>query len=119
VPKRRRPSPALQMAGLIVTGSQLSILHRDLIITLAARHKLPAIYYEKFFVSAGHERLRLNDRDDLQNRREPAIQLDKEQAIAVRKPDALMHHPAQPLGVGAQHFRLQAGSSTLMARPRR
>jgi len=31
------------MAGLIVTGSQLSILHRDLIITLAARHKLPAI----------------------------------------------------------------------------
>jgi hypothetical protein len=85
------------MAGLIVTGSQLSILHRDLIITLAARHKLPAIYYEKFFVSAGHERLRLNDRDDLQNRREPAIQLDKEQAIAVRKPDALMHHPAQPV----------------------
>jgi putative ABC transport system substrate-binding protein len=41
------------MAGLIVTGSQLSILHRDLIITLAARHKLPAIYYEKFFASAG------------------------------------------------------------------
>jgi putative ABC transport system substrate-binding protein len=28
-------------------------LHRDLIITLAARHKLPAVYYEKFFVSAG------------------------------------------------------------------
>jgi hypothetical protein len=25
----------------------------DLIITLAARHKLPAIYYERFFVSAG------------------------------------------------------------------
>ena len=41
------------MAGLIVTGSQLSILHRDLIIKQAARHKLPAIYYEKFFVSAG------------------------------------------------------------------
>jgi putative tryptophan/tyrosine transport system substrate-binding protein len=39
--------------GLIVTGSGLSILHRDLIITLAARHKLPAIYYERFFVSAG------------------------------------------------------------------
>jgi hypothetical protein len=52
-----------------VTGSQLSILHRDLIITLAARHKLPAIYYEKFFVSAGHERLRLSDRHYLQNRR--------------------------------------------------
>ena len=39
--------------GLILTGSGLSILHRDLIITLAARHKLPAIYYERFFVSAG------------------------------------------------------------------
>jgi putative ABC transport system substrate-binding protein len=39
--------------GLILTGSGLSILHRDLIITMAARHKLPAIYYEKFFVSAG------------------------------------------------------------------
>ena len=39
--------------GLILTGSGLSILHRDLIIALAARHKLPAIYYESFFVSAG------------------------------------------------------------------
>ena len=28
-------------------------LHRDLIITLAARHKLPAVYYERFFVAAG------------------------------------------------------------------
>ena len=27
--------------------------HRDLIIKLAARHKLPAIYYERFFVAAG------------------------------------------------------------------
>jgi putative ABC transport system substrate-binding protein len=27
--------------------------HRDLIITLAARHKLPAIYWERFFVAAG------------------------------------------------------------------
>jgi len=39
--------------GLILTGSGLSILHRDLVIALAARHKLPAIYYEKLFVSAG------------------------------------------------------------------
>jgi putative ABC transport system substrate-binding protein len=31
--------------GLIVTGSALSLVHRDLIITLAARHKLPAVYY--------------------------------------------------------------------------
>ena len=31
--------------GLIVTGSALATLHRDLIITLAARHKLPAVYF--------------------------------------------------------------------------
>ena len=30
--------------GLIVTGSALTALHRDLIITLAARHKLAAVY---------------------------------------------------------------------------
>jgi putative tryptophan/tyrosine transport system substrate-binding protein len=39
--------------GLIVTGSALTALHRDLFITLAARHKLPAIYWERFFVSGG------------------------------------------------------------------
>jgi putative ABC transport system substrate-binding protein len=39
--------------GLIVTGSSLTALHRDLIITLAARHKLPAIYWERFFVTGG------------------------------------------------------------------
>jgi putative tryptophan/tyrosine transport system substrate-binding protein len=39
--------------GLIVTGSALSIVHRNLIITLAARYKLPAIYFERFFVTAG------------------------------------------------------------------
>ena len=41
------------------------------------------------------ERLWADDRDDLQDRRKPSIQLDKEHAIAVRKPDAPMHHPAQ------------------------
>ena len=39
--------------GLIVTASASATLHRDLIITLAARHKLPAVYYERFFVAAG------------------------------------------------------------------
>jgi putative tryptophan/tyrosine transport system substrate-binding protein len=39
--------------GLIVTGSALAQLHRNLIITLAARYKLPAIYFERFFVTAG------------------------------------------------------------------
>ena len=39
--------------GLIVTASALSTRRRDLIIALAARHKLPAAYYERFFVAGG------------------------------------------------------------------
>jgi putative ABC transport system substrate-binding protein len=39
--------------GLIVTASALTVVHRDLIIALAARHKLPAVYFERFFVAAG------------------------------------------------------------------
>jgi ABC-type uncharacterized transport system substrate-binding protein len=39
--------------GLIVTGSAQAAVHRDLIITLAARHKLPAVYVGRFFVAAG------------------------------------------------------------------
>jgi putative ABC transport system substrate-binding protein len=40
-------------SGLIVTTSALSVLHRNLIITLAARHKLPAVYYRRYFVTSG------------------------------------------------------------------
>jgi putative ABC transport system substrate-binding protein len=39
--------------GLILTGSSGAIVHRDLIIALAARHRLPAVYYERYFVAAG------------------------------------------------------------------
>jgi putative ABC transport system substrate-binding protein len=39
--------------GLILTASGLAQRRRDLIITLAARHKLPAVYYERFFVASG------------------------------------------------------------------
>jgi putative ABC transport system substrate-binding protein len=39
--------------GLIVPQGGLALFHRDLIITLAARHKLPAVHYERFFVAAG------------------------------------------------------------------
>jgi putative ABC transport system substrate-binding protein len=39
--------------GLIVTGSGLAVANRELLVTLAARHKLPAIYYERLFVTAG------------------------------------------------------------------
>ena len=39
--------------GLIVTGSGLAVANRELLVTLAARHKLPAVYYERLFVAAG------------------------------------------------------------------
>jgi putative tryptophan/tyrosine transport system substrate-binding protein len=39
--------------GLILTGSALGELHRDLIVTLAARHRLPAVYNVRPFVVAG------------------------------------------------------------------
>ena len=40
-------------SGLIVTGSNLAIVHRELIVTLAARYMLPAVYPLGFFVTAG------------------------------------------------------------------
>lgn len=39
--------------GLIVPGSGAAVFHRELIILLAARHKLPAVYNERSFVTAG------------------------------------------------------------------
>jgi putative ABC transport system substrate-binding protein len=39
--------------GLIVTGSGPASFHRDLIIGLATRYKLPAVYFERSFASAG------------------------------------------------------------------
>ena len=39
--------------GLIVTGSPSATIHRNLIITLAARHQLPAVYYDRFYVTGG------------------------------------------------------------------
>src|SRR5262252_5521093 len=39
--------------GLIVTASGGAVVHRELIITLAARHKLPAVYWQRFFVADG------------------------------------------------------------------
>jgi putative ABC transport system substrate-binding protein len=39
--------------GLIPVSSATAVRHRELILTLAARHKLPAVYWERFFVAAG------------------------------------------------------------------
>ena len=39
--------------GLILTASALSVTHRELIIALAAKHKLPAVYFRRGFVASG------------------------------------------------------------------
>jgi putative ABC transport system substrate-binding protein len=40
-------------SGLILTSSALAVAHRELIIALAAKHKLPAVYYRRYFVASG------------------------------------------------------------------
>ena len=39
--------------GLILLSSTTGIVHRELIITLAARHRLPAVYFTRFFATGG------------------------------------------------------------------
>jgi len=43
----------IRFLRLIITPSAASQVHHNLIITLAAQHKLPAVYYERLFASAG------------------------------------------------------------------
>ena len=54
--------------GLIVTAGGPLLLHRDLIITLAARHKLPTVYFDRSFVVAGGLVSYGPDRTDLYRR---------------------------------------------------
>src|SRR5215207_9765054 len=46
-------SRAPRMPGLIVTPSTSALIHRDLITMLADRHRLPAVYGFRYFVTAG------------------------------------------------------------------
>ena len=39
--------------GLVLTGSAMAYLHRELIVALAARHRLPTVYNDRVFVSSG------------------------------------------------------------------
>jgi putative ABC transport system substrate-binding protein len=39
--------------GLILTASSLAVVHRDLVVGLAAKHKLPAVYHRRYFVTGG------------------------------------------------------------------
>jgi putative ABC transport system substrate-binding protein len=43
----------IENGGLVVTGSPSSTAHRELIIALAARHKLPAVYWQRLYVASG------------------------------------------------------------------
>jgi putative ABC transport system substrate-binding protein len=61
--------------GMIVTASALSAVHRNLIITLAARHKLPAVYYRRGFVTGGG--LISYGYDDLDQYRRAAAYVDR------------------------------------------
>jgi putative ABC transport system substrate-binding protein len=56
VAELERAVPAFAHAangGLIVQASPSATVHRELIITLAARHKLPAVYFDRHFVIGG------------------------------------------------------------------
>src|SRR5215475_5042317 len=39
--------------GLILTGSAPAVVHQNLVVALAAQHKLPAVYYRRYFVTSG------------------------------------------------------------------
>ena len=43
----------IENGGLVVTASPSGTVHRELIIALAARHKLPAVYWQRFYVASG------------------------------------------------------------------
>ena len=85
--------------GLIVTGSPLTALHRDLIVTLAARHKLPAVYSNRLSVAAGGADL-LWDRS---SRPAPARR-------RLRRSHPQGREARRPAGAGAD--QVQARSST-------
>jgi putative ABC transport system substrate-binding protein len=43
----------IENGGLVVTASPSGTVHRELIIALAALHKLPAVYWQRFYVASG------------------------------------------------------------------
>jgi putative ABC transport system substrate-binding protein len=80
--------------GLIVTGSPSAFLYRDLIVMLAARHKLPAVYVERVFVAAGG----LISRSRFDGRRGRAERYAEIAAELVRlKVDVILTHNTPPV----------------------
>ncbi|HXZ21391.1 MAG TPA: ABC transporter substrate-binding protein [Pseudolabrys sp.] len=62
-------------AGVIVTPSASASAHRDVIVALAAKYKMPAIYYRRYFVDKGG--LMSYGHDDLQQYRDAAGYVDR------------------------------------------
>jgi putative tryptophan/tyrosine transport system substrate-binding protein len=52
-------------SGLIVTSGNLVAVHRDLIIPLAARHRLPAVYPWRYFATSGASRTASSSADKI------------------------------------------------------
>ena len=50
--------------GLVLPPDTTAVIHRDLIIALAARHRLPAVYSDRHFVAAGGLMCYSTDRAD-------------------------------------------------------
>jgi putative ABC transport system substrate-binding protein len=61
--------------GLIVSANAYAIVHRDLIIALATRYQLPAIYFQQFFVRGGG--LISYGPDDIDPHRRAAAYIDR------------------------------------------
>jgi putative tryptophan/tyrosine transport system substrate-binding protein len=62
-------------AGIIVTPSASASTHRELIVALAARYKMPAIYFRRYFVDRGG--LMSYGHDDIQQYRDGAGYIDR------------------------------------------
>jgi ABC-type uncharacterized transport system substrate-binding protein len=65
----------LPNSGLVFLPDSTSIQHRDLVVVLAARHRLPAVYAFRFFVAAGG--LMSYGTDVIQQYREAAAYVDR------------------------------------------
>ena len=95
--------------GLIVTASALATVHRELIIALAARHRLPAVYPDRFFVTAGGL---ISYGPDLIDQYPPRGRL--------RRPHPQGREAGRPAGAGADQVRAgDQPQDRQGARPRR
>ena len=78
--------------GLIVTGSSLAVAHLELIVTLAARYKLPAVFFQRRFITGGG--LISYGADTIDQYRRTAAYVDR--ILKVEKPaDLPVHAPTE------------------------